>query len=718
MGGEEPVSHGLSFPSLERVGVIVSRLNRFLFKRSAEMARVVEDAMHKVVELRRSFLKFSILRFPGLNLPTIPMRFTGVEELPVLYLESIRFILPSFDANSLRLLIRSYGRLKSRLMEYGILKLKFISPLTGEVISSSMEIVDPYLKFAPKIVESAFPQKISLPSSFMFSSYVGKLLSAEYFERRPQLGVEKAYSVIDFLKRSWRAKILIIYRFPLMPIRPSVTLPYRGLSWVISSYLYFLRGVVKEFGISTSSISAFFEKSSRSVASYSLMRPIGAVFPPTIFPSARPSQRMFARLPEFLARVVVERPSFAYVIPHGEIIPQVLSEVLKLPMIRIGVEGEWIWKSLAPRTALKLYRVIREFYAKWPRFFRGYLGARLLIGLPSEGIYTPSSFTLMPLGRLLLPPSLAEIYSRSPVFRFQPKVSVEGMIGLAAFQRGFTVVYIDFIESRVVLPSTIYRFSRLFASPFRLLMSGLKPIALSVSHGILGFKYEFNVIPKLPLEPKVPLPSPIPSYRTVFPYYPLTRTLSFISDYGLRLIGGVAAFPLALRGVAIKDLDSLVGLGFPFGTKVSAGVKPLSKPLVSVQRFPFFVGNFLFNLIGSRAFILRFPSYIFSFPFQFVRRDIVELAKFIPERYASGRLYVGRPIIPLTISSPVRMHEAIPMLSLMRAQAVRTKEPKVLRPVDITLKVESLRDERDLRELERKIAKILREAARRYGVVL
>ena len=58
------------------------------------------------------------------------------------------------------------------------------------------------------------------------------------------------------------------------------------------------------------------------------------------------------------------------------------------------------------------------------------------------------------------------------------------------------------------------------------------------------------------------------------------------------------------------------------------------------------------------------------------------------------------------------------MLSLMQVPTARAREPRILRPLNITVKVESLRDERDLRELERKIAKILREAARKYGVVL
>jgi len=38
--------------------------------------------------------------------------------------------------------------------------------------------------------------------------------------------------------------------------------------------------------------------------------------------------------------------------------------------------------------------------------------------------------------------------------------------------------------------------------------------------------------------------------------------------------------------------------------------------------------------------------------------------------------------------------------------------------MNVTVRVESLADERDLRELERKIARILRDAARRYGIPL
>ena len=66
----------------------------------------------------------------------------------------------------------------------------------------------------------------------------------------------------------------------------------------------------------------------------------------------------------------------------------------------------------------------------------------------------------------------------------------------------------------------------------------------------------------------------------------------------------------------------------------------------------------------------------------------------------------------------LKLQEIAPLMNLVSALPRGGRAPGAQRPLDVTVKVESLTEERDLRELERKIAKILRDAARRYGVPL
>jgi hypothetical protein len=90
------------------------------------------------------------------------------------------------------------------------------------------------------------------------------------------------------------------------------------------------------------------------------------------------------------------------------------------------------------------------------------------------------------------------------------------------------------------------------------------------------------------------------------------------------------------------------------------------------------------------------------------------------EKYALERVLLDNQ---RTIST-VKLQELASLLSMVRAapQPSQTRAPRiepvksVERPRSIEVKVDALRDERDIRELRRKITRILREEARRYGV--
>jgi hypothetical protein len=90
------------------------------------------------------------------------------------------------------------------------------------------------------------------------------------------------------------------------------------------------------------------------------------------------------------------------------------------------------------------------------------------------------------------------------------------------------------------------------------------------------------------------------------------------------------------------------------------------------------------------------------------------------EKYALERVSLDKQ---QTIST-VKLQELASLLSMVRASP-QTSQPRapriepvksVERPRSIEVKVDALRDDRDIRELRRKITRILREEARRYGV--
>jgi hypothetical protein len=87
------------------------------------------------------------------------------------------------------------------------------------------------------------------------------------------------------------------------------------------------------------------------------------------------------------------------------------------------------------------------------------------------------------------------------------------------------------------------------------------------------------------------------------------------------------------------------------------------------------------------------------------------------ERYTMERIPLEAPrAVP-----SVKLHEIIPLLTSVRAppsekSPMINRVKSIERPRSIQVKVESLKDERDLRELRRRITRILREEARRYGV--
>ena len=101
-----------------------------------------------------------------------------------------------------------------------------------------------------------------------------------------------------------------------------------------------------------------------------------------------------------------------------------------------------------------------------------------------------------------------------------------------------------------------------------------------------------------------------------------------------------------------------------------------------------------------------------------VVQRLVSLLHAPAERYTMERIPLEAPRIVPT----VKLHEVVPLLSSVKTPSRTDRPPRtervksIERPRSIEVKVESLRDERDVRVLRRRIARILREEARRHGV--
>lgn len=110
---------------------------------------------------------------------------------------------------------------------------------------------------------------------------------------------------------------------------------------------------------------------------------------------------------------------------------------------------------------------------------------------------------------------------------------------------------------------------------------------------------------------------------------------------------------------------------------------------------------------GARSFMMDVEQIIKG-----VEGKISEgLAQATMERYAVERVPVGPMGYPT-----LRLQEVVPLLQAIQTSS-KTRAPPPQSPFHINITTESLRDESDLRELEWKITRILKNQARRYGLL-
>lgn len=110
---------------------------------------------------------------------------------------------------------------------------------------------------------------------------------------------------------------------------------------------------------------------------------------------------------------------------------------------------------------------------------------------------------------------------------------------------------------------------------------------------------------------------------------------------------------------------------------------------------------------GARSFMMDVEQIIKG-----VEGKISEgLAQATMERYAVERVPVGPMGYPT-----LRLQEVVPLIQAIQTSS-KTRAPPPQSPFHINITTESLRDESDLRELEWKITRILKNQARRYGLL-
>lgn len=657
MRGEKSGAYGEEFSPLERVNIILSSLNKSLIKSYAEISKTIKSAMRSIIKLRQYMSQLSMLRLPVTYFPPIFRESIRFEESPIFYLESIKFLFPSRRVLLNRALLNVLKGFRSQMMG----RAGFISTEAEGILHIAPEIILSSSKFRGTLGASRLLSRgvVRVPVMRRMVSSVSKIspqIVESEFLRRVE-GASLVKEVVRYPKK-------IDVKKSLMPSLLSV----ERLVEVSS------RRVVKTFDRQLKSL----EKSLRRVQT--LFLPFPKILEKIPIETAVFASKYYVKPPIFVPRVFAFKPtrllkfptlltSFHYPLMKSASDLSAFTLVVGEDLSRI--EGR-VGRIAFPRFTYDFYRrVEREYFEQLKilqkRLAEVYLGDKL----PSRFPFIPG-VEYEPLKRLY------SDFHRWSVVPFMSRIFVEKVPSVSSLPRramGEVKVAPVFGVKPLSLVSKYYETSR------SMLLKSVDVFASPKIQRSLSMTTAFDVFSRAIKGTIVSLPS---IYEKFSPSYRFTRPV-------IGAVGSIVSY--GLRS----------GLSFIYD--VFAGFQRRGVPTYNVEEM-------LVNLI---SYALPMGKLVSS---QLIKREIVEIAKFIPERYAVSKLPLRSPITPLTVVSPVRIQEVIPMLSLMRAPTAKVREPRILKPLNITVKVESLRDERDLRELEKKIAKILREAARKYGVVL
>jgi hypothetical protein len=223
------------------------------------------------------------------------------------------------------------------------------------------------------------------------------------------------------------------------------------------------------------------------------------------------------------------------------------------------------------------------------------------------------------------------------------------------------------------------------------------------------------VISTTPLIPTAPLISPAIQVKSLFSaisaiarielpseikerYLELAPLVSYLwMKTGLEL--PEVAYSLAAEAVRVTELEIEKIQVFPHGVVSLSAYAMLFDFLEAASRQRFLI---------EKTYKMEVEKVIESF-----RGGVIERISYFPgERYT---YYTYEP--PPMVFPAFKLKEIIPLLQTIAIPPAKIERPAVIqRPLNITINVESPVDEDDLRELRRKIERILREEARRHGV--
>ena len=183
--------------------------------------------------------------------------------------------------------------------------------------------------------------------------------------------------------------------------------------------------------------------------------------------------------------------------------------------------------------------------------------------------------------------------------------------------------------------------------------------------------------------------------------------------------------PMTERFVGFKEAIS-GGLLYPAENYPTVGhfaheIKPVTSHMIKLTEYLRFMEKSLDTVSPLTSSVKAIFGTILPLKF-----DLERFVKWVSEGL-TAHIYpaMSKPLLGaqtpyggrVTSFQLLRMHEVASILQMFSSIPPPSSERvRVQRPINITVRVESPADEGDLRELERKIVRILREEARRYGL--
>lgn len=740
---------------LARAYAVIQELNRSLTSRYVEIIRIMNSMINTVVNIGRQLAWFSLMRFYDKLWPTIPVGSMVVEKLPEFCIESLRVLFSPRNVLLNEMLLNSIGRFRREaskstvgLAEVGktpyVLSmlyplyfpgvgefagiLKFMSEVVVEpyvriYIGRPLTSVSPLIKTLDKFIENL--SKVFMPTIMEgYERLVSRRVVGEYLTRMKEVippvprmsRIEiEAFSVpvlssiqaFSSLIRTPYIRFGERYAVPLKLMGRRIH-EVRALSpksmEVLARISIETASLIRRFA---SSYKPYFKASLLLPMSYPAKLPIytGILAPkisePSLILLKSSIPYRFVFYPEFLRMGRVIDTNLAGILGLSRTIPlrmMRLSEIERAIIIP-RIESLKVLSEAYKLSREKLMRDLAVIFEKPIKTYPEVKPVYEAVAITRRGlgplVSLPISLVSIPIPPLISKIAIPSVPMREYVAKQRPRL----IYGITESIRRKWGIIPQVVEISMEKVSAVEEVSRSISKGVEKVpsMKVTTPSIIPESYRALGEmlvrgveEIAFKVVKAYPKMAEISALSEV--WRSIKPTAPLYRELMSIT--------AVPKLPQIIEAVKVaKPIRKYA---------VESGLSLIYAVSESIQRgiISYFVRNILVEGVSDLSMATSLQA---------IREHIAKMARRLVEGYVVGKPSIKLPITPITALSPVRILEIVSMKSFMR---VPTPRPRILQPLNITIKVESLRDERDLRELERKIAKILREAARRYGVRL